>query len=389
MIDVQRTPLMAPEQEIELAEEIERLEITRWEALLSHLPAVDVVAAAVAPHLDKQPPQLEVLRKLARSRRPQHASTAANRPTSAQRQRVATIAVRAARELRQLDTARAALVAADAAVCEVFAGVASAKQYLGRVARTRGAHQRVKNRFAGANLRLVIGMARRYGPGVLGLSDLIQEGNLGLMRAVERFDHRRGFRFSTYATWWIRHSLNRAISNDGRLVRVPVHTLEALQRAGRVSGTNQLLTGQRLSDEALATETGLSPEKLALLRQRGAAPPPASLDQALGHEREQTLHDVLAAPAEIAPEETIDRAGWSEQLERSMRVLTPIEVAILQYRFGLEDDEELTLRAIGAKYNLTRERIRQLQNQALDKLRANLSRTQRGRERGEQQGPVR
>lgn len=381
--DVQSTSMLTVAQETELAKQIEQLETAYWTALLSYAPALDVVLAALARHVEERPAKLEALRKLAQphvgaSRLPSAAPVIAEQPAD-----WAALAGEAAEHLRQADVTRSGLHAVDAAVREVFTIDPAAQRYLARVDEARGAQQRAKNRLASANLRLVISMARRYGKGQLALSDLIQEGNLGLMRAVERFDYRRGFRFSTYAGWWIRHGLNRAFANHGRLVRVPVHTLGALQRTAHASLANLAKTGDALTDDELAEETGFSQEKLTFLREHAAIARPTSLDQAVGGERDQTLHDLLPAPAERDLEEELDREGWTAQLQRLLQTLTPIEATILRYRFGLEDDEELTLREIGLKYNLSRERIRQLQNQALDKLRSTLRRTQHGRERGD------
>jgi len=238
------------------------------------------------------------------------------------------------------------------------------------VARAKNAQQEAKNRFVAANLRLVILMARRYGRGGLPLEDLIQEGNLGLMRAVERFDHRRGYRFSTYASWWIRHSLNRALSDKARLIRLPVHVLEDMSRVARVRSEISGRTGVAPNTAELAVELCMSEDKLQDLKAAGAVTGrPVSLDRSMGDEREQTLHDMLPAPEQTDPVEGLDFSSSSEQLHELLGELTPFEAAILRYRFGLDGGEELTLREIGTKYNLSRERIRQIQEEALAKLR--------------------
>ena len=217
-------------------------------------------------------------------------------------------------------------------------------------------------------------MVRRFDRGLLPLADLIQEGNLGLMRAVEGFDYRRGYRFSTYAAWWIRHGVNRALSDKARLVRVPVHALDDLSRVARASRAGLTRTGAAPSVAELASETGMSEAKVALLRAQGLTRQPVSLDASLGAEREQTLHDVLGQVESPDPDQALDLTHWQHLLEKLLRELTPIEEAIVRFRFGLDGGEELKLREIGAKYNLSRERIRQLQEDALRKLRAGVRR---------------
>jgi RNA polymerase primary sigma factor len=237
------------------------------------------------------------------------------------------------------------------------------------VARARDAEQRAKSRFVGANLRLVISMTRRYHRSLLPLEDLVQEGNLGLMRAVERFDYRRGYRFSTYATWWIRHGLNRAVSDKARLVRIPVHALDELSRVARATEHVRARTGTTPNARELATETGIHESKLTRLKMENPLQPPISLDQDISAEREQTLHEILPAREQPDLVQSLDLSSWRQQLERLLCQLRPMEAEVLRFRFGLDGGEELTLREIGQKYSLSRERIRQVQAEALAKLR--------------------
>jgi RNA polymerase primary sigma factor len=216
----------------------------------------------------------------------------------------------------------------------------------------------------------VIAMTHRYKQRVLPLADMIQEGNLGLMRAVERFDHRRGFRFSTYASWWIRHSLNRALSDKARLVRVPVHTLDAVMRAQQVRDAHAVKGLPPPDSRELASQAGLSEQSLAFAEAHAITRQPLSLDRSRSADQDQTLHDVLAAQDVVGPEEACDLAGRTQELQQLLTALTPVEAQILRLRFGLGGGAELTLRETGDRYGLSRERIRQIQEEALAKLRS-------------------
>jgi RNA polymerase primary sigma factor len=343
-------------QEIAIAQAIEERELAHWRVLVSHAATLDVVAASIATHFEA-PKELLALRKLAHSKRRTPASWKAG-------------AERAAAALRELDSARVALFDADMAARAYIEEKRGSVAFLNKLNDARRAQQEAKNRFMTANLRLVVSLARRYETGLLPLADLIQEGNLGLMRAVERFDHRRGFRFSTYATWWIRHGFNRALSDKGRLVRLPVHLLDDAQRVARAYAELSTANGGEPPSLAeLGKKTGISEEKLALIQLHATGRPTASLDRKLGDDSESSLMDILPDPEVEPPEESIDADRWNGKVASLLSKLEPIEAAILRFRFGLEDGEELTLEEVGAKYNLSRERIRQLQQQALHKLR--------------------
>ncbi len=364
--DMQSYDVLAPQQEIALAQAIEQLEVGHFRSLLAHAPALDTVIAALKEHFDL-PKEVAALGKLA-------PPTGSARSLAKLNKALDVAALR----LRESDGERTALLEVDAAVRQALSEKPEFEVYLARVGAARAQQRAAKNRFMTANLRLVVMMARRYDRGLLPLADLIQEGNLGLMRAVERFDHTRGFRFSTYASWWIRHHLNRALSDKARLVRLPVHLLDDAQRVARASAELHSLAHEAPSQAELAAKAGVGEEKLAYIQQHAGARHHLSLDRKLGDESDASLLDILPGPTEVEPEAALDAAQWSVQLGQLLLALPPIEASILRFRFGFDDGEELTLREIGLKYNLSRERIRQLQEQALDKLRGELTRMGRG-----------
>jgi RNA polymerase primary sigma factor len=218
-----------------------------------------------------------------------------------------------------------------------------------------------------ANTRLVISIAKRYmGQGVP-FPDLIQEGNLGLIRAVEKFDYKRGFKFSTYATWWIRQAVTRSLAEQGRLIRLPVHMGEKIRRLQRTAREIEQEEGRRPTTEELASAVGLKPRKVKFLLRM--AQRPTSLEKPVGEDEDSMFGDFLPDEDAESPSDTAYHQLLAEGLEEALNTLTAREARILRLRFGLQDGRSYTLREVGEKFGLTRERIRQIERDALRRLR--------------------
>lgn len=385
--------LLDAEQERLLAERISRHEHDTWLALLGVADFVEPVIALAQAKLaaDQAANQAIDSKKLLKQAHTMLATRTAYNDAK-QAKKLALLAAPVAQALRAHDLDREII---DAVVRECAQWVAAARAGdTQRIARTHlakagtafdtalRAHRAsadARNAFVRANLRLVVTMARRYDRGQMALPDLIQEGNLGLMHSVGRFDPKRGLRFSTYACWWIRHAIGRALADKARAVRIPVHMLEAQQQLEKVRREQTRLLGRPPSPTELAKAARLPIAKLDQMHQymMGQA---ISLDKPLAGDDERTFGDTMATPEseEASPADDMTHAALGAQVKSMLAHLSPMEADVLTKRFGIGDDEERTFREIGDEYELSRERIRQIQNSALDKLKRALTREHRG-----------
>jgi RNA polymerase primary sigma factor len=374
--DMAELSVLKPEQEFETARHIEELEIDLWQALFSYAPWAGHLVTTVEAAMSSTLADFKTYRALS--------DRAARKASSAEKKKLAKLIEGLSAQIKEADIDR---VFVDAALTELqrLSGAArlhrpieglsfssetkSFQDFAVAITRKSSVVKRSKNEFVKANLRLVVSIARRFNHGRLPLPDLIQEGNIGLMKAVERYDYRRGFRFSTYASWWIRHAISRALADKGRAVRLPVHMIDAYHRIAKSERELQSKLERPATTEEIASVTGIEAEKLEKMR-TFLADNPVSLDRSLSEDDGRRLIDVLVDPNEApSPPDQMMSSETQQEMLKLLSVLKPIEADILRKRFGLINDHERTLKEIGDEYRLSRERVRQLQEQALGKMR--------------------
>ena len=375
--------VMTPAQEHAAAAEILAARTGYWLAILSYPPFVDAVVGLIEATFNEEKRPVEALNAIRQSSRRYR-----DRQTRAHEDAYNQDTQKLAAVMAEVDTDGLASEPSATDLQGILEGQRDGlrldvtlppsgslpfRRYVERVQKAGAALWRRKDKFVRANLRLVVTMARRYNRGALPLPDLIQEGNIGLMKAVDRFDAARGFRFSTYASWWIRHAISRALADKGREVRVPVHMIDVYHKLKRTRQRFATLKGREPTDEELSKQAEVPIEKIQRLRQclLDAGP---SLDSPVAGAEGRTVGELLEDENTPLPAEMLQAQAMGDKVRELLDRLRPIEADVLRKRFGLDEGDPMTLREIGEQYSLSRERIRQLQEQALIKIRRELRR---------------
>ncbi len=378
--DLTRLTLLSPAAEYELARRIGIMEEVQWVQVLSFAPLVPHIVSVVEHDIGKELSEFRAVAEAA------NAPSDGDKPAS---KKLAETAAPAAAKLRQLDLDRLYITSVLEEIKHIDGMLKSGQShealppstpepawhiYVQGVSIISQLISRAKADFVKANLRLVVSIARRFNYGRLPLADLIQEGNVGLIKAVERFDYRRGFRFSTYAAWWIRHAISRGLADKGRVVRLPIHTLAEFHTTMRARRKLSRDLGRTPTHEELAAATGLRVDKVQKM-DNTLLEDAISLDREVSDKDHRSFMDFLQdedAPMSVS-ERLISEAMLTE-VQGMLKNLSPMEADILRLRFGLDSSQELTLKEIGDKYGLSRERIRQIQEMALGRMRRALAR---------------
>ena len=374
--------VLSAEEEQDMAKRIENVRVELWKQLLSYPP---ILRSYMELLRGKDAVWCKQLRTLDRR------TTALRRSKSKKnRERFDQAVARSSVKLNELDVDETVLQSLVEDLERLLEGYQPAcirkhvgfkrnsrrfQAYASQVLQLSGRLRRHKNAFVESNLRLVVSIAKHFNHGRMTFADLIQEGNIGLMKAVERFDYRRGYRFSTYASWWIRHAISRALADKGRAVRLPVHMIDTHHRLSKTQRNLSARLGRKPSTEELSDESGIPLEKLRKMSTY-LLEPGVSLDRQVNDDDSRRFIDMLGDEDEgkpSVPEKISNQRMW-EETQRILRDLKPMEADILKRRFGLDGQEEETLKQIGESYDLSRERIRQLQEQALGKVRKALKR---------------
>ena len=347
--------LLTAQEEKDLSQEIEKLEVTTWRLMFSRPEVVSHILELLewkVPKLTKKN-YINTIRTLSKKLRNE--------------------------DLDRIMVEKAIKELASRPPWWTKGKTEEADIYVAKLQATARNAMELRNRFVRANLRLVVTMAKRYDRGGMPLTDLIQEGNLGLMHAVSRFDHKRGLRFSTYACWWIRHAIGRALADKAREVRIPVHMLEAQQHLDKLRQKLIGELGRQPTPQEFAKAAKLPLDKLNQTY-KYIMGPPISFDSPVHDDDGRSYGDVLPDPVteEVTPSDTLTTNKLISQIKQYIHHLTPVEIDVLTKRFGLGNNEESTFREIGEMHGLSRERIRQIQNSALDKLKRFLEREHKG-----------